>query len=243
MGLLANLIGGMGQALSTELEYFVSLNETSNRFSRLMRLVARAKSLSEIKTMIAYMKLFDGSFWATRPLSGTEHALEQPCADLAAMLASDSRYFSALQLAARLRSDSIALSQALTEMDLRHEDEMVPVFLDMLHAVRIALIQHLFIQVANLPSFSPQTGHTKQDVMEMIFHLDVPSAVDLLREIFPVDAPKISDYTLKEEATYPGVEEPKYKALRQDLIEPMQESHDLLMRITNGISHYYGAIG
>ncbi|GGC99559.1 phosphoenolpyruvate carboxylase [Aquisalinus flavus] len=244
MGLLANLIGGVGQALSTEQDYFVTLNESSDRFHRLMTLVARAKSLSEIKTMIAYMKLFDGSFWATRPLSGNEHDLEKPCAELASLLASDGRYFSALQLAARLRSDSIALGQALTEMGLRSGTAEVPLSLDVLHAVRIALIQHLFIMVAKLPTFSPQTGHSKQDVIEMIFHLDVPSATDLLHEIFPTDAPRIGDFSLKENATYPdNSAEPKYIRLQREMVDPMEETYGLLMRITNGISHYFGAIG
>ena len=243
MGLLANLIGGMGQALSTEEEHFTEWQQGSDRFARLMALVAKAKSLSEIKTMIAYMKLFDGSFWATRPLSGNEPQLEKPCAELASLLASDNRYFSALQLAARLRSDSIALDRALIDMGLRGEGTAMPVSLDVLHAVRIALIQHLFILVAKLPAFAPATGHSKQDVMEMIFHLDVPAAADLLREIFPTDAPSLSDFTLQEDATYPDDSEPKYNRLRRTLVEPMEETHALLMRITNGISHYYGAIG
>ena len=116
MGLLANIIGGVGGALASEPDYFVALNKSSDRFGRLMSLVARAKRLTELKVFIAYMKLFDGSLWATRPLSGDEPHLEQQCADLAACLATDNRYFSALQLAAKMRSDSLSLTKSLTRM-------------------------------------------------------------------------------------------------------------------------------
>ncbi|MCI5044315.1 MAG: phosphoenolpyruvate carboxylase, partial [Aquisalinus sp.] len=110
MGLLANLTGGIGRAISAERDYFIWLEKNSDRYNRLMRLVARARSLSEIKNFIAYMKIFDGSFWATRPLSGKEPHLVQACALLARELSADDRYYCALQLAAQLRSDSIALS-------------------------------------------------------------------------------------------------------------------------------------
>jgi phosphoenolpyruvate carboxylase len=243
MGLLANIIGGIGGALSSEPEYFVNLNESSDRFGRLMRLVARANYLTELKTFIAYMKLFDGSFWATRPLTGDEPDLERPCADLAALLSTDNRYFSALQLAARMRSDSLALAKTLTQMDLREENSHVPESLDLLHVMRIALIQHLFILAAQLPAFAPQTGHTKEDVMEMIFSLHIPEAVELLRSIFPTDAPSLSDYQLQEGASYPDSAAPQYATIQEEIVDPLQECHDLLMQITNGVSHFYGAIG
>ena len=106
MGFLANILGGVGSALAVEPEAFERLRRQSDRFDRLMRLVDRARMGSDMKTFIAYMKLYDGSFWATRPISGEEPGIERACATLAATLSEDGRYFSGLQLAARLRSDS-----------------------------------------------------------------------------------------------------------------------------------------
>ncbi len=243
MGYLANIVGGVGGALAVEPTYFSQLEETSERFSRLMSLVAKARKLSEMKVLIAYMKLFDGSFWATRPLSGQEDHLEKPCADLANRLAKDNRYFSALQLAARLRSDSIALDKSLTKMGLLPDFNGTPPPLDMLHAIRIALIQHLFILAATLPRFSPQAGISREDVMELIFHLEVPQAVSLLRQTFPIDAPKVTDFKLKEKATYPSSNAPIYEQIHQDFIEPLRETHKQIQLITTGIAHYYNAVG
>ncbi len=243
LGQLANITAGIGQALSSEHDYFVGLAVSSDRFARLMSLVARARGLSDLKTMIAYMKLFDGSFWATRPLSGRESELEQPCAELASALSADKRYFGALQLAARLRSDGIALTRSLTDMNLRDLENSTPLDLDLLHAVRIAIIQHLFLMAARLPGFAPQTGHTKNDVMEMIFSLHIDEAHELLCDIFPVDSPKLSDFNLKEDADYPNNITPTYREIRVELVDPLLECQLLLRHITNGISHYYGAIG
>ena len=243
MGYLANIVGGVGGALSAEPDYFVQLAEDSDRFARIMALVAKARNLSEMKVMIAYMKLFDGSFWATRPLSGTEDHLDKPCADLASWLATDRRYFSALQLAARLRSDSISLDKSLDRMGLTPAEKGTPLTLDLIHAIRIALIQHLFILAARLPQFSPQAGITREEVMELIFHLDVEQAVEMLRNTFPIDGPNMNDFDLKEEASYPSSNAPVYERVHKNFIDPLLETHRQILLITVGIAHYYSAVG
>ncbi len=203
MGLLANILGGVGGALAVEPEAYARLARRSDRFARIMRLVATANSHSEMKTLIAYMKLYDGSFWATRPISGEERALEAPCAVLAEALSEDHRYFTALQLAARLRSDAISLTRILGQMDLPPRGH-APVSLDLLHAVRLAAIQHCFLIAARLPTFTPQGGFNREDVMALIFTLDVPQACETLRETFPTDPHEEARVSLDEPADYPA---------------------------------------
>ncbi|MBB4658685.1 phosphoenolpyruvate carboxylase [Parvularcula dongshanensis] len=242
MGFLANILGGVGSAVGIEPEAYARLCSKSDRMGRIMRLVATANSHSEMKTMIAYMKLYDGSFWATRPLSGEEEALEAPCAVLAGALSDDPRYFAALQLAGRLRSDSIALTRALTAMDLPAKS-YPPVHLDILHAVRLCLIQHAFLIAARLPAFTPQGGFSREDVMALIFALDVPQAVATLRETFPMGADPTQQAQLDEPADYPAEATPRYQAIERDFIRPLEETYEMILRVSVGVANHFAALG
>ena len=242
MGLLANILGGVGSAVSAEPEAYARLAERSDRLSRIMRLVATAGSHSEMKTLIAYMKLYDGSFWATRPISGEEAHLEAPCAVLADALSEDARYFAALQLAARLRSDAIALSRALKAMDLP-AGQHPPVSLDLLHAVRLAVIQHVFLIAARLPAFTPQGGFSREEVMARIFALDIDQAAQTLRKTFPVSEAS-GGPALDEPADYPEPgSEQRYRMIERDFVAPLEAAHALILRISVGVANHFAAIG
>ncbi|WP_306253397.1 phosphoenolpyruvate carboxylase [Parvularcula sp. IMCC14364] len=243
MGLLANLTGGIGQAISAEQDYFVWLEQNSDRFGRLMRLVTRARSLSEIKIFIAYMKLFDGSFWATRPLSRREPQLGQSCAVLARELSEDKRYFAALKLAAQLRSDSIALSDQLEAMQLRQSEVFMPDELDILHAIRIAILQHIFLLAARLPDLAPYAGTKKEDVLQMVFRLQTDEATALLEETFPRDSLAMEDFDMAEVANYPADMPKLNDSIRAEFIEPLRRYTKMVQQITSGISNFYSAIG
>ena len=242
MGLLANILGGVGGAVAVEPEGYARLARQSDRFARIMRLVATANSRSEMKTLIAYMKLYDGSFWATRPISGEERDLEAPCAVLADALSEDHRYFTALQLAARLRSDSISLTRILGQMDLPPPSH-TPVSLDLLHAVRLAAIQHCFLIAARLPTFTPQGGFNREDVMSLIFALDVPQACETLRETFPTDPHEEARITLDEPANYPAEGDARYQGIERDFVRPLEESYELILRLSVGVANHFAAVG
>lgn len=242
MGLLANVLGGVGGAVAVEPDAYTRLARESDRFGRIMRLVATADSRSEMKTLIAYMKLYDGSFWATRPISGEERELEAPCAVLAEALSEDHRYFTALQLAARLRSDSISLTRILGRMDLPPRGS-TPVSLDLLHAVRLTAIQHCFLIAARLPAFTPQGGFNREDVMALIFALDVPQACATLRETFPTDPHEEARISLDEPADYPPEGDARYQGIERDFVRPLEDAYDLIHRVSVGVANHYSAVG
>lgn len=245
MGYLANIIGGVGNAMAVEPEAFKNLYQQSDRFHRLMRLVNRARQGSEMKTLIAYMKLYDGSFWATRPISGEEPHIEEGCATLAAQLSEDVRYFSGLQLAARLRSDSIDLSKALRDMGFEDVDSSghTDPLLDLLHVVRITLVQHLFLIAADLPAVTPGGAFSRDEVMEAVFSLDFERAMGSLREAFPPDSEGLTTLQLDEQADYPDATSSNAAIRSDQLIAELEKIQRLIHRITVGIANHFGAIG
>jgi phosphoenolpyruvate carboxylase len=241
IGYVANLHAGIGEAIAIEPEAYAELHETSDRFRRLMALVARAARLSDMKTLIAYMKLYDGSFWATRPISGREPDIEKACADLATHLIGDRRYFAALQIAARLRPGAIGLKKVLGEMG--YEDlGPGPLNLDLLHAVRIALIQHMFILGARLPQFARAAGFSRDEVLAEILALSVPDAVAQLREGFPQDAGE-GDSTLFNEPADGEETGTGYADIEEQTIAPLERAFAQSRRISLAVAHHFGAHG
>jgi phosphoenolpyruvate carboxylase len=241
---LANITEGIGDAVGSDIEEFALLYKNSDRFQRIMKLAARAFSLSEIKTLIAYLRVYDGSFWGTRPLSTSTSTLDKASTELALLLAADPRYGAALQLAAKMRPSILKMSKLLDQLGLcGSEGFCVPAELDLLHAIRIALIEHLFLLAARLPNFAPMGDFSRRDVIELIFDLNIPEAVLLLREAFPTHSAQVNDFAMTEPADWPDSQTPRYAWVSRELISPMEESYRLIQRISAGISHFYSAMG
>ena len=241
---LANITEGIGDAVGSDIEEFALLYKNSDRFQRIMKLAAQAFALSEIKTLIAYLRVYDGSFWGTRPLSTSTPTLDKASTELALLLAADPRYGAALQLAAKMRPSILKMGKLLDHLDLCGSDNFcVPAELDLLHAIRIALIEHLFLLAARLPNFAPMGDFSRRDVIELIFDLNIPEAVEILHEAFPTHSAQINDFAMSEPANWPDSQTPRYAWVSRDLIRPMEESYRLIQRISAGISHFYSAMG
>ncbi len=116
--------------------------------------------------------------------------------------------------------------------------------LDLLHAIRTALIQQIFLTIPNLPRFASSPNNvTEQDIAEMILRLEIPSAVNILRSTFPVNTTHIS-YKAFGDTTYPTESYNKdYIVEHQKLFDPLEEYYDLIRQISTGISYFNGGIG
>ena len=115
--------------------------------------------------------------------------------------------------------------------------------LEILHVVRIALIQRLFLLAARLPRFTPQEGVTIDEVIEEILTLDVPTAVAALKETFPADGRVLRPDAFGEPASYEAVSRHSYDEEHHELFDPMLRLHDLVQRVSVCISHVMGAVG
>ena len=197
-----------------------------------------------MKTFLAYVSLYSGSFWATRPLTGEEPHLEKACAVLAETLADDVRYFSGTQLAARLRSDGIALSRALDSMGFAetnlsgHTDRT----LDLLHVVRLALFQHAFLIAARLPAHSADRTLTRSDVIRQVLALDFAGAAAAMKE---ADSSNGLAETpgLAEAASYPEAQDETAGDATDHGEAELAEIGRFVHLISVGIANHFGAVG
>lgn len=246
LGYPVNIIAGTGTAAADEPEAIAALIAASPRAQQLMRMVRASNSLASIKSVAAYGELFNSAYWATRPYRGTEPALEDACLALSEHLVGDDRPGAYRRLASRLRIDAVKLHRMLARLpdatpDPLREDRRRS--LGVLHALRLALMQHMFLRAVQIPAFSRSNDISRDDVLAMIFSLRIDDAVAQLRRAFPVALPAITDFSVDEPSDYPDGEAQAYAGIQADYIDPIVRAYALSLRIGTAIANHFGAHG
>jgi len=246
LGYPVNVIAGIGSAADGNREELAALLAESARGSQIMRLVRAANALASIKTVAAYGELFNSAYWASRTYRGTEDHLAGACAALAEYLVGDDRTGVFRRLASRLRIDAIKLHRLTDLLPGEAPDdtrEHVRRRIGVLQALRLALLQHMFLKAVAVPAFSRANDISRRDVIEMVMTLRVDEAVAQLRRAFPVRIPGPRDFPLDEPSDYPDGGEEGYGAIERDFITPIARAQELSLRISTAIANEFGAHG
>lgn len=250
LGFLANVVSGFGTALREDKEQFAKIHDQSARLQSLISMVVRARQLSSVKSLVAYATVFNDAFWVTRPIEDMEAPLKDPCLLLADLLRNDVRQDRIMHLATYLREDDIYLHDFLSALgqeewqgqaDGHERDEIVES--DLLHAIRIALIMHIYLLGSRLPVFAARNDVTHKDIMNMVLSLQIDEAVATLREAYPRALPERSEYKVAEPASFMADEGSDFEELNDTLIDPMVRAFDLMRRVGVGLGHHYRAHG
>ena len=245
-GYIANVVAGLGAAVGSERDRFVELAKRSNRLRPLIELIARGKQLSSLNAMSANALVFDAGFWASRASWGQEPDLEPAFRKLATALLEDPRAASIAGLAHHLRLDAVELHTLLEDIGL--EGGKIPdddrLELDVLHAVRLALIMRVFILAAQLPKFAAKNDVSHDQILNWALSLDVPELIPFMRAAFPrgSDADRDDDRYL-EKASYRPQSMEDYGRLEGEIFQPLEEAYEMIREIGTGISHHFGAFG
>jgi len=246
LGYPVNVIAGIGEATAADHERFARLIERSERAQSLIQLVALSNQLASIKTLGSYGEIYNGAFWATRPYRGAEPHVERACLDLAERLAIDDRAAAFRQLATLLRVDGLKLRRLLDllpEKLLPTPNEKRRRTLGVLHALRLALIQHIFLRAAQIPPFSRRNDIGRDEILEMVFTLRIPEAVVLLRDAYPVEAPDVRDFDLNEPGALPAGQVSDYASIRTEYIDAIERAYEMSLLISTAIALHFGAHG
>jgi phosphoenolpyruvate carboxylase len=246
LGYPVNILGGTGTAASEELEAITDLINESPRARQLIRLIRASNALASIKSVAAYGELFNSAYWASRPYRGTEPELENACLALAEQLVGDDRTGAFRRLASRLRIDGLKLHRLLARLENDQPDPMREErrrSIGLLHAMRLALMQHMFLLAVQIPAFSRSNDISRDDVLAMVFSLRIEEALAQLRRAYPVSGPAISDFTVDEPTDYPDGEAQAYASIQKSYIEPIEQAYALCLRIGTAIANHFGAHG
>jgi phosphoenolpyruvate carboxylase len=246
LGYPVNVIAGIGSAADGNREEIAALLTDSPRGSQILRLVRSANALASIKTVAAYGELFNSAYWASRTYRGTEDHLAGSCAALAEYLVGDDRTGVFRRLASRLRIDAIKLhrlTDLLPDEAPSEAREHVRRRIGVLQALRLALLQHMFLKAVAVPAFSRANDISRRDVIEMVMTLRVEEALAQLRRAFPVRIPGPRDFPLDEPSDYPDGGEEGYGAIERDFMTPIARAQELSLRISTAIANEFGAHG
>ncbi len=245
-GYVANVVAGLGAAAGSDRERFVALAKKSQRLRTIIEMIARAKQLSSLNAMSANAQIFDAGFWASRASWGCEPKLDKAFRLLSTTLLKDDRASDIHGLTHHLRLDAIDLHAILEEIGL--EGGKVPddirLELDLLQAIRLALIMRIFILCARLPRFAPRNDMSPDQILKMALSLDIPEVLSFMRMAFPRRAgAELQSDAFTESATYRphGIED--YGRLETEILAPMEEAYEFIREIGTGISHHFGAFG
>ena len=111
----------------------------------------------------------------------------------------------------------------------------------LLHAMRIAVIQRIWLLGTEVPEFSPRHTLTRLALEQRLLHLDVPASLALLTDIFP---------TTPNPATARDYGEPagqrstvSYAQEHEKIFEPMARLFAVAREIGAAITHEVGALG
>lgn len=246
LGYPVNIIAGVGSAAESNYDDIAQLLKESPRGRQIMRLVRASNALASIKTVAAYGELFNSAYWASRPYRGTEEHLSQACESLAEYLIQDDRNGVFRRLASRLRVDALKLHrlfELVPDEDPHPKREQVRRMIGVLQALRLALLQHMFLKAVSVPAFSRANDISRRDVLEMVFTLRIDEALAQMRRAFPASYPVTEDFAMNEQAQYPRSGGDSYDAIRRDFIDPIEDAHALNLRISTAIANLFGAHG
>ena len=246
LGYPVNVISGVGSAADGNYEYIAALLNESARGQQLVRLLRSSNALASIKTVAAFGELFNSAYWASRPYRGTERHLSDSCEALAEYLTKDDRTGVFRRLASRLRVDALKLHRLLDlipDSDPLPERETVRRSIGALQALRLALLQHMFLKAVSIPAFSRANDISRDDVLEMVFTLRIDEALTQLRRAYPTSFPQLDDFAVNEPSDYPDGDGEGYHAIRRDYIEPLEQAYRLCLRISTAIANEFGAHG
>ena len=246
LGYPVNVIAGFGTAADGNVEEIASLLRESERGRQMVRMVRAANALASIKTVAAFGELFNSAYWASRPYRGHEARIAPACLALAEYLTSDDRTGVFRRLASRLRVDSLKLHRLLSLVpddaplaDREHRRRSLGV----LQAIRLALLQHMFLRVMMIPPFSRANDVSRDDVLEMVFTLRIDDALAQLRRAFPTSIPRIDDFAVTEPTDYPDGSGTGYEAIRSEYIDPIERAWHQSLRIALAVANEFGAHG
>jgi len=238
-GLLANTVSGMGRALRSHSDLAEELEQSSERFRCIMALIDRGFSLSNSKVMRAYISLLDPTFWSTLAGHQDDSSRSNRLAAIGTAMEKHDYFAGMMEIYRLLDWDCTVLK--------RYRDKKPDNALEMmacLHALRLALMQRMFLIAADIPRYGPHHTITRDQLMRFIFQMDIDRAVAELEEIFPDRPSWHSSYNFGEPSDYREQEDSQgYVNIREKIIKPLRRMQKMNRDISAAIAHYMGFFG
>ena len=234
VGWCANTLHGLGAAAQRHPEPFGELRRTSTRFGRAIDLAAHGLLHSDLDVLRATVAMLDPGTWLDRAAHAGVPGRREALVGVARALERLHLWADVTAMFHRVQADHLALRAVWTDAPRMADAEVL------LHALRLAVIQRIWLLATAIPDFSPRHGVTHQDMLDRLIRLDVPAGLALLTEIFPAAPTPGADPDYGEAA---GPRSGSYAAEHSAIFDPMRRLFDLPREIGVAVTHSVGAFG
>lgn len=250
MGLLANSIGGVGQAMSDHPEKYRELYRKSPRLRQLMGIAEYGCSVSDPQVMKAYIDVLDPGFWIIRA-GVTENGEASNMRVLARTLDQMGLYPRMSSVVRNLHNDALKQREQLANLKANGIDPVGlsllgdegRTMLDLAHALRLACLLELFLLATRIPEFSSRHNITREGLIQQIIHLDVENVVTQLEEIFPERTETAVADGFGEAATYQPEDLQSYHEENVEIFEPLRDYGAMVKKLSTAVTHWIGFFG
>ncbi len=235
LGWMANTLQGIGAGAARHPELFAQMRETSRRFRRAMDLPQHALLHSDIDVLRAVVATLDPGSWLDRASHTKRPGRGAALVSVAKALQRLDLWAPTQAMFRRVQADHLALRAAWPDAPRMQQREVL------LHAIRLALIQRIWLLGTEIPDFSARHGVTRQGMELALLRLEVPAALDLLAAIFPVgdDPAAGQDYGEPASPRTAG----SYAREQTEIIAPIRALFALVREISIAVSHEVGFFG
>jgi len=245
LGAFANSIGGVGEAIEQNPAWFGQAYGVSARLKTMMSLVAYGVAFANAQALDGYIANLDPGLWLARAAHAKDVGRADSFRRIAEMLEEWSIHDGQRKVYRRLFADITKLKAGLEPFDPpgTRITEDARKALILLHALRIAVIQEIYLLATQIPEFSSRHEIANRRIFQRVLQLDIPNAVSQLRRIFPATPEQPGDTDFGPPATYVSDDTQSYQRENDLIFTPMLKLYDLIPRISIAIIHYIGALG
>ena len=235
LGWCANTLQGLGAAASRHPEAFAPLRETSPRFRRAIDFAEHALAHSDLDVLQAMVGLVDPGAWLDRVPHASVPGRAAALMSVARALDRLGLWQPVQAMSLRIQMDYFALAEVWPGRPRMQGSEVL------LHALRIAAIQRIWLLGTAIPEFSPRHGLTRSALEDRLLRLDVPACLALVAEIFPN---RPNPAAARDYAEPPGRRNAlSYGREHAEIFEPIRQLFATVREISSAITHEVGAFG
>jgi phosphoenolpyruvate carboxylase len=152
---------------------FQAMYARSARFRRALQMVAAAVDHTDIDILCAYVNMLNPTMWLEGAGRTRRPARAKALRELARLTEKLDRHDALAGIVRRLQADQLWLVEKIEPAETEQRRRLL-----LLHGIRIAVIQRIYLLATEIPNFSPQLGVPGDDILARIMELDVPSAVE-----------------------------------------------------------------
>jgi len=236
IGWCANTVQGLGDAVQRHPETFEHFRDSSARFRRALDFAQHALAHSDASVLRAMIYLLDPNLWLDRAALETDPNRRDARLQLMAGMERLNFWSTTQAMFRRIQADHLALRGAWPDAPTMADDEII------LHGLRIALIERIWMLATQIPYFAPRSELTRDTLLSKILCLDIPSALKDLERVFPNATMTELDIDFHEPHG-PRQGGQAYAREHETIFKPMSEMFALVREISVAVMHSVGAFG